>query len=208
MTPEIINKYFPQLPAKATEQIAALQELYNTWNERVNVISRRDIGNLYQHHVLHSLAIAKAHPLPDGARIADIGTGGGFPGIPLAILYPNVAFTLVDSIGKKCTVAQEVASELGLANVEVVNARAESLRGAYDYIVSRAVTEIPKFVAQTRHLLGPGENNSILYLKGGDFTNELERCGWKSQVTPIAEYFEEAYFEEKYVVRLRRSEGE
>lgn len=196
----IVEHYFPDLTARQREQFAALTPLYREWNARINLISRKDMADFEVRHVLHSLAIAKACRFPDGAQILDVGTGGGFPGIPLAILFPRVHFTPVDSIGKKINVVEAVARALGLENVTPVNARAESLPGQFDYVVSRAVTRMKPFVEwtweKTRH--------GIYYLKGGDLREELAEAGKKYELFAISDWFAEDFFETKSVVYLPR----
>nr|MDA3927446.1 16S rRNA (guanine(527)-N(7))-methyltransferase RsmG [Prolixibacteraceae bacterium] len=167
---EVIQKYFSSLTASQLVKFAALEQLYLDWNSKINVISRKDIDELYTRHVLHSLAIAKVANFKAGTKILDVGCGGGFPGIPLAILFPEVEFTLVDSIGKKIMVVNEVAAALGLTNVKGIHQRVEKLNHRYDYIVSRAVTAFPKFVALTRKLVSSKQRNALpnglIYLKG------------------------------------------
>ena len=198
-------KYFPQLSERQKEQYAALRHLYGYWNERINVISRKDIENLYLHHVLHSLGIAKVQPFKPECDILDIGTGGGFPGIPLAIMFPETHFHLVDSIGKKIKVVEAVAHELGLANVRAEQARAESIKGEYDFVVSRAVTDLPTFVGWVRGKISSSNyhelHNGILYLKGGDLSDELKPFA-KAQIFELSSFFDEDFFETKKVVYL------
>jgi 16S rRNA (guanine527-N7)-methyltransferase len=204
----LIAKYFPEASPLQAKQFAQLDGLYRYWNERINLISRKDIGQLYERHVLHSLAIAKAVAFADGARILDVGTGGGFPGIPLAIMYPQCAFTLVDSIGKKIMVVQEVAKALGLRNVHALHARAEALPQTFDFVVSRAVTTLPTFMGWVWGKVAAGGSsslpNGILYLKGGDLTEELKPIGQPLSITPLSDFFEEAFFETKKVVYVAR----
>ncbi|MFO7720556.1 MAG: 16S rRNA (guanine(527)-N(7))-methyltransferase RsmG [Gillisia sp.] len=202
---ELITKYFPQLTEIQLEQFSKLQELYKDWNLKINVVSRKDIDELYLHHVLHSLGIAKVVEFKPGAKILDVGTGGGFPGIPLAILFPETNFHLVDSIGKKIKVVDEVVEGLQLTNVKTTNARVEEIKGNYDFIVSRAVAAMPTFVHWVKGKIAKKSNhelkNGILYLKGGDLTEELEQ--YKSAVIyPLKDYFEEEFFELKKVVYL------
>ncbi|MBR0073979.1 MAG: 16S rRNA (guanine(527)-N(7))-methyltransferase RsmG [Bacteroidales bacterium] len=202
---DILLKYFPQLSERQKEQYAALRHLYGYWNERINVISRKDIENLYLHHVLHSLGIAKVQPFKPECDILDIGTGGGFPGIPLAIMFPETHFHLVDSIGKKIKVVEAVAHELGLANVRAEQARAESIKGEYDFVVSRAVTDLPTFVGWVRGKISSSNyhelHNGILYLKGGDLSDELKPFA-KAQIFELSSFFDEDFFETKKVVYL------
>ena len=203
-----ILKYFPNLSNKQKEQFAQLGPLYAEWNERINVISRKDIEALYLRHVLHSLGIAKVQPFLPGSRVLDIGTGGGFPGIPLAILFPETEFVLVDSIGKKIKVVSEVAQGLGLENVKSVHGRAEKQKGQFDFVVSRAVTNMSDFVKWTRNKFSKESRhplaNGILYLKGGDLQEELKPFP-KARIYPLSEYFIEDFFETKKVVYLPAS---
>lgn len=201
---DIIFRYFPDLTATQKEQFQKLFSLYSEWNEKINVISRKDIDNLYVNHVLHSLGIAKVQTFNPGASILDVGTGGGFPGIPLAILFPNTQFHLVDSIGKKITVVKNVADGLGLKNVRAEQIRAEQIKGDYDFIVSRAVTRLKEFYGwihrkakknSTHHLF-----NGILYLKGGDLEEELAELKKPYQLVTLSDYFSEEFFETKKVV--------
>ncbi|MBO4740439.1 MAG: 16S rRNA (guanine(527)-N(7))-methyltransferase RsmG, partial [Bacteroidales bacterium] len=188
------------------EQYAALRDLYGLWNERINVISRKDIDNLYTHHVLHSLGIAKVQPFMPECDILDVGTGGGFPGIPLAIMFPQTHFHLVDSIGKKIKVVEAVASELGLANVRAEQTRAENIQGEYDFVVSRAVTDLPTFVGWVRCKISSSNyhdlRNGILYLKGGDLTEEIKPFASTAKVFELSDFFDDEFFETKKVVYL------
>lgn len=204
-TVDIIYKYFPNLTAKQKEQFAKLAEVYPFWNEQINVVSRKDIESLYLKHVLHSLGIAKfVQDLAPGTRILDVGTGGGFPGIPLAILFPEVKFHLVDSIGKKIKVVRGVAEAIGLTNVEADHIRAEQLDHKYDFVVSRAVTRLADFAPWIRNKFEKkdknGIPNGILYLKGGDLKDEIKESKLKAELHPLTSYFEEDFFETKYVV--------
>lgn len=202
-----LSNYFPDLTPLQVEQFSQLKDLYQEWNEQINVISRKDIDNFYERHVLHSLAIAKVITFKDGSDIMDIGTGGGFPGIPLAILFPNCHFTLVDSIGKKIKVANEVASALKLDNVVAIHERAEKIDKKFDFIVSRAVTVMPDFIKWTKDKFkSKGKNelaNGILYLKGGDLKEEMKPVNKFYKFFPISEYFKEVFFETKKVVYVR-----
>ena len=203
---DIILKYFPDLTAKQVEQFSQLQDLYADWNEKINVISRKDMDKFYIHHVLHSLGIAKVMGFQPGTKILDIGTGGGFPGIPLAILFPDTHFHLVDSIGKKITVVKEVAKALKLSNVEAQQARAESLVRKYDFVISRAVTRMINFYPWVKGKIKREDfnefQNGILYLKGGDVDEEMEELD-KSYVTyHLSDYFKEDFFETKKVVYM------
>ncbi|MGJ1265596.1 16S rRNA (guanine(527)-N(7))-methyltransferase RsmG [Sphingobacterium spiritivorum] len=202
---DIIYKYFPKLTETQKNQFAQLAEIYPFWNNQINVISRKDIESLYLHHVLHSLGIAKfMTEFAPGTYILDVGTGGGFPGIPLAILFPEVKFHLVDSIGKKIKVVREVATALGLTNVEADHMRAEQLDYKYDFVVSRAVTRLGDFAPWIRNkFLKQDKNgvpNGILYLKGGDLKEEIKESRLKAELHPLSDYFTEDFFETKYVV--------
>ncbi len=209
MGPEIIFNAFTGLTDRQKEQFSRLGELYNYWNARINVVSRKDMDNFYLHHVLHSLAIAKYVSFKAYAEVMDAGTGGGFPGIPLAILFPETSFFLVDSIGKKIKVVKEVASALELENVEAVQLRMEQVDRSFDFIVSRAVTALPDFVrwvgykfqSKSFHRLP----NGILYLKGGELGEELNALPKKYRITvyPLAEHFPQLYFQTKKLVHLR-----
>lgn len=203
---ELLLKYFPELTERQREQFAALLPLYTDWNSKINVISRKDMANFYQHHVLHSLAIAKVQPFKTQADILDVGTGGGFPGIPLAIMYPHSNFYLVDSIGKKIKVVQNVVESLGLANVRAEQIRAEQVQGEFDFIVSRAVTDLGQFTGWVRgkvsNLHYHHLHNGILYLKGGDLAAELAPFGKKVRTWDISNFFEEEYFQTKKVIYL------
>ncbi|QAA82862.1 16S rRNA (guanine(527)-N(7))-methyltransferase RsmG [Aequorivita sp. H23M31] len=202
---ELILKYFTQLSEEQKTQFAALGELYQDWNNKINVVSRKDIDELYLRHVLHSLGIAKVQPFLSGSDILDVGTGGGFPGIPLAILYPEVKFTLVDSIGKKIKVVDEVVEGLKLKNVGTFNDRVENVSGKYDFIVSRAVAQMDTFVHWINGKIAKKSQherkNGILYLKGGDLIEELKYFP-KATVYPLKDYFKEDFFETKSVVHL------
>jgi len=202
---ELIEKYFPEISPQQYEQFAALKELYKDWNLKINVVSRKDIKELYLRHVLHSLGIAKIQQFEPGANILDVGTGGGFPGIPLAILFPDSKFHLVDSIGKKIKVVDEVVSGLGLENVKTSNSRVEEIKGKYDFIVSRAVAVMPTFVHWVKDKIAKKNihelKNGILYLKGGDLEEEL--AGYKTvKIFPLKDYFEEEFYDTKKVVYL------
>ena len=202
---EIITTYFKGLSDEQISQFKQLEQLYTFWNAQINVISRKDIDTLYERHVLHSLGIAKVQVFEPKSKILDVGTGGGFPGIPLAILFPETDFLLVDSIGKKIKVVQEVANALGLKNVKAQHTRAEIVKGEFDFIVSRAVTNMDDFVKWTRKKVTKKQNhelkNGILYLKGGDLTEELTNFP-KASVYGLSDYFTEEFFETKKVVHL------
>ena len=201
-----ILKYFPEITERQKEQFAALLPLYEDWNSKINVISRKDMDNFYEHHVLHSLAIAKVQPFKPMAEILDVGTGGGFPGIPLAILFSDARFHLIDSIGKKIKVVQSVAEQLELKNVRTEQIRAEQLRGEYDFIVSRAVTDLSQFTQWVRGKVSTIQyhklRNGILYLKGGDLTDELAPFKKKARTWDISDFFQEDYFLTKKVIYL------
>ena len=202
---DLILKYFPHLSENQQKQFAKLEALYHDWNLKINVVSRKDIDELYLRHVLHSVGIAKVQPFKKGAKVLDIGTGGGFPGIPLAILFPEVHFHLVDSIGKKIKVVEEVSEGLGLKNVTITNDRAENISGQYDFIVSRAVAQMETFVRWIKGRVAKKSThelkNGVLYLKGGDLTEELANFP-KATVYNLTNYFEEDFFETKCVVHL------
>lgn len=200
----IIERYFPDLTPEQRERFDAMPRLYEEWNAKINVISRKDMDEFNTRHVLHSLAIAKVCSFGPLAHVMDLGTGGGFPGIPLAIMFPNVQFALVDSIGKKIGVVKEVVSALGLTNVQALNCRAESVPGQFDYVVSRAVTDMKNFMGWVNPKLRRGKrgslHNGILYLKGGDLTQELAEAGGKYKIYDIQDFFKEEFFETKKVV--------
>ena len=202
---ELILKYFPDLTEKQIAQFEALEELYKDWNLKINVVSRKDIDELYLRHVLHSLAIAKVINFKDGSSLMDVGTGGGFPGIPLAILFPNCQFHLVDSINKKLNVVREVMAGLELENVKVTHTRVEEINETYDFIISRAVAAMPTFVHWVKGKIAKPQNNDlkngILYLKGGDLTEELKDYQ-TTTIYNISDFFEEDFFETKKVVHL------
>lgn len=201
-----ILKHFPNLSEEQIAQFTKLEELYKEWNAKINVISRKDIDELYTRHVLHSLGIAKVQEFKPGSWVLDVGTGGGFPGIPLAILFPETNFYLIDIIGKKIKVVQEVAAGLGLTNVKAEQIRAENVKGDFDFIVSRAVTNMPDFVEWVKEKIKKKQNhdhrNGILYLKGGDLTEELQDFPKAIQYN-LSDYFEDEFFETKKVVHLQ-----
>ncbi len=205
VTHKVLYEYFPDLTKQQYEQIELLCELYLYWNDKINVISRKDIENIFEHHVLHSMAIAKFFDFKQGSKILDVGTGGGLPGIPLAILFPKVQFTLIDGIAKKITVASNIINELGIANVTAQQMRVENLHDKYDYIVSRAVTAFPDFYKLVKKNVSSIMNNSlsngIIYIKGGDFYEEME--GFKKyKIFPISAFFAEPFFETKKIIYL------
>ncbi len=202
---ELILKYFPDLTEDQISKFEKLEALYQDWNLKINVVSRKDIDELYLRHVLHSLAISKLISFKDGTKIMDVGTGGGFPGIPLAIMFPECSFHLVDSIAKKLKVVNEVAEGLGLTNVKTTHSRVEDIDDTYDFIVSRAVAAMPTFVHWIKGKISkPQKNdlrNGILYLKGGDLTEELKGYA-TANIYNLSDYYEEAFFETKKLVHL------
>ncbi len=206
MKSTLIQKYFKNLTEQQIAAFDQLYELYSFWNAQINVISRKDIDELYERHILHSLGIAKFCAFQPGTQVLDVGTGGGFPGIPLAILFPETEFHLVDSIGKKIKVVAEVAHALGLKNVTASHLRAEQVTDKYDFVVSRAVTKLIDFYPWIKGKFKKTSNNAIqngiLYLKGGDLTEEIEESNLKAELYPLSAYFEEAFFETKYVVYI------
>ena len=206
MSLELILQYFPNITSEQKKQFAELEVLYKDWNEKINVISRKDTDSLYEKHILHSLGIAKVMAFADNTKVLDIGTGGGFPGIPLAILFPNVQFTLVDSIGKKITVVKGVAESLGLKNVTAHHMRAEQLKEKFHFVVSRAVTQMPVFLTWLRGKFEKEQfnpkHNGVLYLKGGDLAEEL--AGLKAEIFNLKNYFEGEFFDTKKVVYLSK----
>lgn len=205
MDVQLIYDYFPKLSEEQKAQFGALADLYHDWNTKINVVSRKDIDELYLRHVLHSLGIAKIQKFKPGSKILDVGTGGGFPGIPLAILFPEVHFTLVDSIGKKIKVVDEVVSGLGLQNVTSIHGRVEEIDEQFDFIVSRAVAAMPTFVRWTKGKIKKESchqrRNGILYLKGGNLSEELATYK-TAEIYNLKDYFTEGFFETKKVVYL------
>jgi 16S rRNA (guanine527-N7)-methyltransferase len=202
---ELILKYFPDLTKDQIYKFKQLEALYQDWNLKINVVSRKDIDELYLRHVLHALGIAKVMTFKDGSKILDVGTGGGFPGIPLAILFPECSFHLVDSIAKKLKVVDEVVEGLELTNVKTTHSRVEAIDGTYDFIVSRAVAAMPTFVHWVKGKIAKTQNhdfkNGILYLKGGDLTEELKDYK-TATIYNLNNYFSEAFFDTKKVVHL------
>jgi 16S rRNA (guanine527-N7)-methyltransferase len=203
---EILTKYFPDLTDQQLDQFGRLSSLYEEWNSQINVISRKDIDHLYERHVLHSLAIAKVIQFKPKTTILDVGTGGGFPGIPLAILFPETSFMLIDSISKKIKVVSEVASALNLRNVTAEYIRVENVNQKFDFVVSRAVTAFPRFVSMVRTKISSQNNNDlsngILYLKGGDFEEEIEPFRNQIQVYELQSFFQEEFFETKRLIHM------
>jgi 16S rRNA (guanine527-N7)-methyltransferase len=200
----LIGHYFSRLTAQQLQQYNQLKDLYSAWNERINVISRKDIDNLYVNHVLHSLGIAKVIEFMPGSSVLDVGTGGGFPGIPLAIMFPETRFHLVDSIGKKIKVVEAVANTLGLRNLTAAHIRAEEVKDKYDFVVSRAVARMSEFYGWVDKKVKKASHDTltggILYLKGGDLDEEMAELGKPFKIFPLSDYFKEEYFETKKVV--------
>ena len=206
MSTALLLKYFPNLTDVQKEQFSKLEELYTEWNEKINVISRKDMESLYEKHILHSLGIAKVMSFSPGTKVLDIGTGGGFPGIPLAILFPETQFTLIDSIGKKITVVEAVAEGVGLTNVKAIHGRAEKLKEKFHFVVSRAVTQMPEFLHCLKGKFEKEQfntkHNGVLYLKGGELAEEL--AGLKCEIFSLKNYFEEEFYDTKKVVYLSK----
>ena len=206
---EIVEKYFPKLTDKQSEQITQLLPLYSDWNDKINVISRKDIGNLYERHVLHSLSIAKWTSFKPGTKIMDVGCGGGFPSIPLAILFPEVRFHCVDSINKKLKVINAIAEELELNNIQTTHSRGEEIKERHDYVINRAVAPFTKLLSWTRNCVSNNQRNAIpngmISLKGGDLNQELSSIRKKEyyEVTPLSDYFEEEFFSTKYLIYIQ-----
>jgi 16S rRNA (guanine527-N7)-methyltransferase len=204
MNAALVKKYFPEITEQQEAQFDQLLPLYKEWNEKINVVSRKDIENLMLHHVLHSLAVAKFLPFRPGTEVLDVGTGGGFPGIPLAILFPETQFLLVDSIGKKIKVVEGVAESLGLSNVQAKHMRAEDVDQDFEFIVSRAVTRLTPFYYWVKNKISPNhfhtQRNGLLLLKGGELTEEIAELGKKVKVTELTSYFKEDFFETKKLV--------
>lgn len=204
----IIEKYFPNLSDVQKSQLAALDALYQDWNSKINVISRKDMDNFYEHHVLHSLGIAKFTDFADGTEILDLGTGGGFPAIPLAIIFPNVTFHAIDGVGKKIKVLNAVAESIGLTNIKGEHLRAEDVKAKYDYVVSRAVMQMPDLMKLARPLLKPVASSAlpvgVIALKGGDLTEELKPLGRNAMSESLTNYFDEEFFSTKSVVYVMK----
>ena len=205
---DLIRRYFPDLTSLQFEQLEALGPLYTDWNSKINVISRKDIDNLYEHHILHSMAIAKVIKFAPGTRLADVGTGGGLPGIPMAILFPECSFTLIDSIGKKVRVAQDIAAQIGLKNVVCRHERAEEDKDKFEFILSRGVMPLPDLCAVAGHMLDRKTQrnaypNGVICLKGGDLSAELAKFKKVAEVTEISRYFQEEFFKDKKTVYVQ-----
>jgi 16S rRNA (guanine527-N7)-methyltransferase len=209
---EIVLRYFPELTPEQVLRFSKLMGLYEGWNSKINLISRKDIGHLYVNHVLHALGIAKVISFRPGTRILDVGTGGGFPGIPLAIMFPASQFHLIDSIGKKIMVVNDVVKALNLTNVTTEKGRAEELKDKFDFVISRAVTGLPEFFQWTYKLINANGNNSlpngILYLKGGDLTEELKALNRPVEIFDLKKYFEEDYFQTKKIVYINPDDAQ
>jgi 16S rRNA (guanine527-N7)-methyltransferase len=207
MDEQFLLKYFSELTEQQLEQYRLLKDLYAHWNQQINVVSRKDIDALYERHILHSLGIAKIMPFLPGEQVLDVGTGGGFPGIPLAVMFPETSFHLVDSIGKKIKVVQEVAKGAGLKNVTATHARAEQIPGKFDFVVSRAVTQLKDFYPWVKDKFNKTSRNQlpngILYLKGGDLKQEIAESGLAVQQLYLKNYFDEEFFETKQVIYVK-----
>jgi 16S rRNA (guanine527-N7)-methyltransferase len=203
---DLLLHYFPKLTAEQISQYTQLGPLFKDWNDKINLVSRKDIENLYEKHVLHSLGIAKVINFKTGSKVIDVGTGGGFPGIPLAIFFPEVKFTLVDSIGKKIMVVKDIVEKLNLENVTAFHDRVENIPGKFDFVTARAVTEMSAFYGWVKNKIGPKQINSlpngILYLKGGDLKDEVKPFRNRAEIIPLSNYFKEEYFETKAVVYI------
>lgn len=203
---DLITKYFPEINERQKEQFNALDSLYRDWNAKINVISRKDIDNLYEHHVLHSLAIAKMIRFREGTNVLDFGTGGGFPGIPLAIMFPEANFKLIDGTGKKILVTEKVTEAIGLENVMAAQMRGEDERGKFDFVVSRAVMPLPDLMKIVRKNIAPDQHNSLpnglLVLKGGNVQEEVKPFRRIAQTEAVKQWFEELWFDEKYIIYI------
>ena len=203
----LIDKYFPDLSSDKLDKLKALEQLYSYWNDRINVISRKDFDNFYTHHVLHSLAIAKYIDFKPNTNILDIGTGGGFPGLPLAILFDNVNFTLIDSIGKKIKVVEEISAALEINNIKAIHTRAENIKGRFDFVLSRAVTKLDRFLPWIENKISKTSKhkieNGLIYLKGGDIKEELAAINKKYSIKSISDYFIEDFFKTKLIVHVK-----
>ncbi len=203
---QIIEKYFPSLTEMQKEQFAQLKPLYEEWNAQINVISRKDVDCLYERHILHSLSIAKFIKFKEGTKLMDLGCGGGFPGIPLAILFPEVSFTMIDSIGKKIKVVQEIANAIGLKNVQAHHMRAEKVNESFDFVITRAVAPMMDLVKWTRKKYSKEQRhtieNGVIALKGGDLSQELASWGNRKTTVNLSDYFEEAFFETKKIIHV------
>lgn len=206
---QLIHKYFPNLTGYQYSQYEQLHDLYGFWNEKVNVVSRKDIDNIYERHILHSLAIAKFTSFKEGTRVLDIGTGGGFPAIPFAIFFPEVEFLAVDSIEKKIKVVQEISTSIGLKNLRTQHTRVERVKEKFDFAVTRAVAPLSDLLMWSRNLFHPIQfndlDNGLIALKGGDLTEEIKAINKKVAITPIQNYFEESFFETKCIVYVKMS---
>jgi len=203
----LVDKYFPDLSSDKIDKLKALEQLYSYWNDRINVISRKDFDNFYTHHVLHSLAIAKYIDFKPNTNILDIGTGGGFPGLPLAILFDNVNFTLIDSIGKKIKVVEEISAALEINNIKAIHTRAENIEGRFDFVLSRAVTKLDRFLPWIENKISKTSKhkieNGLIYLKGGDIKEELAAINKKYSIKSISDYFNEDFFKTKLIVHVK-----
>ncbi len=201
----LIQKYFPDLSPLQIQRFDMLWDLYQYWNARINVVSRKDIDELYLRHVLHSLSVARFFTFEKGISVLDVGTGGGFPGIPLSILFEDASFMLVDSIGKKIKVVNEVISALELDNAAAGQMRAEQVEGSFNFVVSRAVTDLSTFLKWIRKKIVPGGKNGIVYLKGGDLSEELKTISWPYKIYNLNEHFDEPFFDTKKLVHIRKT---